>query len=74
MNDEKANRILARALNYMLRESEGIAVQIDSNLYAVYKKDKELFISEICKGEKCMVSGEVIEDGHRMWTHTDSVH
>jgi hypothetical protein len=74
MTDEKANKILAKALLFLLKESEGIAVEVDKTIYSVHKIKDELFISKMDKDEKCMLSGEVITDGQLMWMHEERIH
>ena len=73
MTDEQASKILAKSLGFLLRDREGISIVLDGCMYSVYKFEDEIFIGELSKNEKCMVTGEGLKDGELLWMQASPI-
>ena len=72
---DSAAKILAKAIGALLKESEGVALEMDGTWYTVHKELDNLHISLLEEERrKCITTGEIVGDMQLIYVHNEQIH
>ena len=75
LSEETIEKIIVKALAHMLRDREGIAVEVDKKMYTVFRSGDTLKCDTLKEDQlKCIITGDELKDGHMLWFHNEIVH